>query len=531
MSTYDYLNNITQSGFDFLPNNFTGNTTPGGLAELSNKINIISKNNDIGFIAQDFETTIEVWNTYSESVYINDIIISDPSIEVLNNGLPITFPYLVPASASRVFTLFVSGQGKFQINDSIEFITSKVNAFAYVTGFRSFVIDFPHNWIEEFTEKYTFGTDINKSITLAEQRSCNTDLCKYQCEFNYLLKEEQKQVLQGIFYNNVDVVYSIPLHIYSTMLVSDVAAGSLQLTINDVKHNIFQKDMLVMIKDPVNRKYEIVTIESVDVVNNKLILKDVTINPQSMYFRVIPLIQVRTFGDIEEVRLTSHISQFSVLFQKEQDNIDMLVTNYNSLISKVDDINYLEVVPNLTAEVDVSYNNNDVAISNDFGKIEHFKYNEVSEVSLSYTHVMHRKEDFSYMKNIFSLQLGMYNDLYSDSFSQDVKIIENILNTDTIIKIKNINASNMFRNKNIKYINIKVGTSKKIVEFIDIYKVDANIEAIVLKEAIGMNINKDWINYTNFMFLGRFNSDDLLLNYTTDGIAQAEINFLKNTDV
>ena len=71
----------------------------------------------------------------------------------------------------------------------------------------------------------------------------------------------------------------------------------------------------------------------------------------------------------------------------------------------------------------------------------------------------------------------------------------------------------------------------KIVEFLDIYKINENIEQIVLKENFGMNLNKNSINYSGFILTGRLNNDLLSLNYRTDGIVDTTINFIKNVDI
>lgn len=528
-----YQTITSSTGIDFVTNTINSNTVKSSLDDVYGQIHIIKRNIDLGFISQTYETTIEVWNAMSSSKVISSISIDKAGVSILYNNSDVVLPFQIPSNTSRVFNLVVSNQGAFNIDTTytFNFVTGET-ATGIVNGKRAFLFDFDHNWIGQFVESYSYVTEINKSITSNEQRFSFSYLPKYSCSYMYKLNKEDKQKFAAIIYNNVDVVYSLPLYLYALRASQEVQAGSDTLYFYNLKDSIFQTGMTLMLKNKLYQTLEVVSIESVDVVNNKIKLQEPLLNVIRENTQAVPVISARIQDNPSESRLTTHISDFSLTFIKEQDEINMLHANNDSIIiNKIDNINYLELTPNQDLTVNVEYNPNDVTLTNNNSIVEHFKYQEYSEVALSFNYKMYKREQFSYLKKIFEQQEGRYQDLYLMNFSNDVKIIKNIVATDTQITIKNINAANMYANKGIKYLNIRVGTAFKRVKILDIVTVNSEEESIIISEPFGINLDHTYINYSAFLYLGRLNSDDLIIRYTTDLVADTSINFLKNVDV
>jgi len=495
-------------------------------SELYNHIHLIEKNNDVGFISQDKEIDIEVWNSYYTTKTISDYTVSNNSeIELYT---PKSLPINILSNKSEIFNLKIYASGNSTIDASFTFEFLDQDVTGTVTGLRALLFDFDHNWINSFTENYEFYTAIIKSVANHEQRFTYGEDNVYTCKYFYSLKNEEKQKLDLILYNNVNKLISLPLYVYTIKSVNDVNIGDDTFVVNTLENTIFQENLQLYVK--FKNTIEIVDIESVNLLTKEIKIKKPLKNGFQAGAFLIPVISCKTVN-VNKENINTNYSNYEITFKKELDSVDLLKTNKTSDIRKLNNINILDILPNENLNINYQYNSNIITLTNDFGFEEKINYNDLNEIAFNFNHVMTKKDQISYIKNIFNEQKGMYKDLHYINFSDDIIILENILESDTIINIKNINAVSFIKDKKIKYLNIKYGTNNKIVEFLDIYRLNDDIEQIVLKENFGINLNKNAINYSGFVLTGRLNSDILSLNYRTDGIVDTTINFIKNIDI
>ncbi len=506
------LNNLIE--FDgFLTHHFKN--------ELYNQIHVINKNYDVGYVSEHTEENIEVWNSYYISKQITDYSTSTLDISITT---PLSLPINLIPNSSENFKLNIEKDGEVIIDESFNFTVSGQIIEGSINGIRANLFDFNHSWVSDFQEKFYYYTAINKSVGLIEQRIPLIEICNYSCQYSYRLKNEEKQTLDAVLYNNVNSLIALPLYNH----VRRLQVASNNIIDIDLKNSVFQKDMQILIKE--NNKKEIATIKEIDKINNKITLKKNLVNTFNNAI-CVPVILSRTI-DVNVNNLLPNLTEYSITFEKEIDEIDMLIINNDDIsINKINGINFLEKLPNYEINFNRDYNYNNTILTNEYGIKAYYEYNKNAEVSFSYNHLIFKAEELSLIKKTFKDNLGSYGDLYINNFNNDIKIVENINPSDTIIIISNINASVFYKNKNIKYIVINYMGGKHIVEFNNIYRIDDNFEGIVLTSNSGFTLNKNSINYCNFLYRGRFASDDLNIIYKNNKISVAQINFLKNVGV
>lgn len=495
-------------------------------SELYNHIHVIDKNINLGFISQDTKTYIEVWNSYYVNKTINNYQVNDN--DEINLFIDQSLPIIQRPNSSVVFTLDAYSIGGFKVDSGFSFSYNDQVVTGTVEGLRALLFDFDHNWITDYVEEYEFYTSIIKSVGNYEQRFTYSDDCLYSCKYFYSLKNEDKQKLDAILYNNVNKLISLPLYVYTILSTEKINVNDKVLKVNNLDHGIFQNGLTLLLKNGNDK--ETVDIKEIDFLNKEITLNKPIKKSFNKNSLIIPLIISKTL-EVNKENINTHFSNYEITFKKEDDDIDMLITNQPDAFDKLNDINILELKPNNNLDLNYTYNSNIVTLTNSFGIEKVFTYNDINEINFNFNYMTNKKEDVSYIKNLFKNQKGMYNDLYIKNFSDDIIILDNILISDIIINIKNINASSFIKDKKIKYININYLNTNKIVEIIDIYKIDEEREAIVLKENLGININKGSINYASFIFAGRLNSDLLTLNYKTDGIVDFNLSLIKNVDI
>lgn len=496
--------------------NFSGFKTLHYNDQLYNNIHIIKNNYDLGYVSEYTEENIEVWNSYYTYKSLESVIKSSDDFDLYTDE---TLPFTIRDNYSLNYTLKIPKDGETIINENIIFNIDSRNINVEISGIRASLFDYYHSYINDFKEKYSFYTSIMSSINLNEQRMPLIEDCNYSCEYTYRLKDENKQKMDAILYNNINSLIALPL--YNNIRKVE---GINNKTINlDLKNSVFQKNMQILIKD-VNNK-EIATIESIDLLNNNIIIKKNLINN---YFNpnIIPVILTRT-SSVSSQNSTPFLTDYSITFEKEIDEVNMLNVNNEIEIETIEDVNYIINLPNYNININKDYNFNNTILTNEYGIKAFYEYNKTSEISFSYEHLFFDKNKLSKLKKIFNNNKGSYGDLYINNYSNDLKINDNIYNNDIIIKIKNIGASLFYKNKDIKYILINTNNGNKILEFIDIIKLNNDEEGIVLKSPITELIKKENIFYTNFILKGRFETDDLILSYKNNNIISANINFKK----
>lgn len=495
--------------------------------EVYNQIWVMDKTYDVGYITQDYKTTIEVWNAYYVPKTLASISFDASQIDI-NTAL--SLPFIMKGNSSETFDLTVYADGSSSINTNFTFTFSDQLIVGNVTGTRAIIFDMPHNWETAFVENFTCFTDIIKSIDLSEQRFSNGQDPRYTCSYFYTLKDTDKQKFDALIYNIVDDVVNIPLEVYNVRLAESVPVGQEFIIIDEVVGTIMQKDLQLRI----TQRGETEIVEILSVVGNRLNIKKPITKSFNAHAVATPVILGRLLT-VEKGGVNTNIGNYKVTFEKNIDTIEMLKTNSTERSGTIDGIKYMNIAPNEDLNVATSYNNSKVVLTNEYGLRKYYKYSDINEVAFEFDYIAVDKElnknKLSLLKNDFNDQQGMWNDLYMNNYSGDITIIKTILPSDTIIQIKNINASSLIKGKKIKYIAIKHGHQTSVFEISDIYAYDATTEYIVLPSNAGVTINLNAINYSSFVFRGRLNSDTLSFEYRTGDIVRTNIAFLKNIDV
>ena len=120
-----------------------------------------------------------------------------------------------------------------------------------------------------------------------------------------------------------------------------------------------------------------------------------------------------------------------------------------------------------------------------------------------------------YVNNVFNKR-GNYN---SNSVPWSHNLVESLTYTNASL----YNA--------IKYAVIHYLGQQKIIEILNIYEIDEDKEAIVISENFGVNLNVINIDSCQFVYRGRLGSDELVLNYYNNSVADTNLIFVKTSDV
>lgn len=494
--------------------------------DLYDQVHIINKDYNFGYVSDNVSESVEIWNAYfNDNKTITNITLNNLDNVVLKdqNDNTYTLPITINPLKSEIFNINVNKKGNTTVNGNINFTVSGLNLITNISLIRAILFDFDVNYLNNITEYYKFYTEILKSKNSSEQRIGYLTNARATFEYFYTLDKKGKRDLDKILYSGFDNYIALPVFTQKREVVN---INNNIITV-DITDTMIQPNQNIMISD--YNKKEILTVDYI-IDNNTIVLKSNVINT-FIYPILTPIVNARLDLENTATRITNNVSNYSIRFIKEVDDINVLQTNNNNNFTVLDSLRLLDVEPNRAEDITYNYYRNMNILDNETSRREYFKYNNISELSFNYSYFGKNQNEISKIKNLFNESKGMLEDIYCYSYNNNFEIIENINISDTILIIENDNMTTYYKDNAIKYAVIKYLGNEKIIEILDIYEIDENKEAIVISENFGINLEVINIDSCQFVYRGRLGSDELVLSYYNDSVADTNLIFVKTSDV
>lgn len=489
---------------------------------IYNNIHVIKNRFDVGYITSDIKYPFEIWNTYTVNKNILDINYSNVSGATIYNydGSTVSAGQLILANSSDMFNLSLTMDGESQVNGNIELNISGIIVPIYVNLIRSSIFDYNVNVATNITENYSFVTEVNESVKSNEVRTSWVYNARYDFTYFYTLFGRDKRMIEKNLYSAATQVLSVPIyHQGREAVVND------DVITFDLINTVFQLGMNIFIKDN-NKSDSAQIIEIIDMNNirvNKTLANDFD------YPIIYPLVNSRIGTQNNSQNVTGTVGTYTITFEKEIDDLDMLVTNNSTAIKIFNGIPLLDYQTNTLQPHDTNYFRNVSKYDNGISKRDYKVNNKIAKVETAFDYILQDGEAISDIKNFFNEVQGMYKEFYFFSNKHEFIVVENIQASDTILTISNESLTAYYKNKFIKYAVIFYNDTYKIITLNDIYSVNEEKEALVISTPFGINLDKDNIISCQFVFRSRMSTDVLALSFDTPDVASTRISSLKLT--
>jgi len=494
--------------------------------DLYNQVHIINKAYNFGYVSDNKSESLEIWNAF----FNNNKTITNITLNNLNNVLlkdqfnnDYTLPIVIEPLKSELFNINVNKNGDVTVNGNINFTVAGLSLITNVSLIRAILFDFDVNYLNNITEYYDFYTEVLKSRNSTEQRISYLTNARSSYEYFYTLDKKAKRDMDKILYSGFSSFIALPIYTQTTDIIN-INDNILTL---DISNTMLQENQNIIIKDQINK--EILTVDYI-LDSNTVVLKSPVINTYN-YPKLIPIVNSRLDLENTATRITNNVSNYSIRFNKEVDDIDPLKTNNITDFNKIDNIRVLDIEPNRAEDIVYNYYRNMNILDNGTSRREFILNNNVSELSFNYKYFGKDKNEISMIKNLFRENKGMFEDLYSYSYNNNFEIIENINISATILKVENDNLTTYYKDNKIKYAVIKYFGINKIVEILDIYEINSEQEAIVISESFGVDLDVINIDSCQFVYRGRLGADQLVLSYYNNSVADTDLVFVKSSDI
>lgn len=192
----------------------------------------------LGIITGDRGESFTVWNGYFHSLSVDRITLDNlngVSVEPLGGGgLPITMPPL----ESAWMQIHVSAQGSTSLNGSFTLHLSNGETLTIgVQGQRLVMCDVPPNWNDNYSETYSYKTDIITSWNNREQRRSLVPQPRRRIEYHANPVRQQAGGFRNLVRRWQGRGYMLPLWNQKTRLLSPTRMSGTEIVV-DMSNNL-----------------------------------------------------------------------------------------------------------------------------------------------------------------------------------------------------------------------------------------------------------------------------------------------------
>lgn len=239
-------------------------TTWGGPSfadELCERILVLPRLWEIGFVMSDQVRTVEVWSTFrNQSANLQALDITG------SGGLEIDGPaaMIFGPLRSQVYQATIPGNGPASIlNVATWTFDLALGVDLTVLGTRVTAFAFKPDWSEPFRERIAWKTSVLTSYNGSEQRISLRTKPRYTASFRVVtLTPQETQELEALLAGWQTKAFGVPWWPEYTFLDADALPGSLALSMDTTDRPSFVAGgMLILWSSP--RSWEVLTLESV----------------------------------------------------------------------------------------------------------------------------------------------------------------------------------------------------------------------------------------------------------------------------
>lgn len=372
---------------------------------------------------------------------------------------------------------------------------------------------------------HVWKTGIQTTVKGVEQRAMfyTWPRINYALDLLATTTEEINYLKRKIFYYS-DAVWGIPLWVDKTILTAQAASGQKTISVLETDYRHFYVGRQCIIIDPSSLStYEVGVIAS-KTTNQIVLVSNLTLTwPAGSY--ILPLYDFRVTADQE---IEAQIQKAQSVQLTAMESFEALRTfTYSLPSSGADTYESLDLfllkmlVPvkyrykrsyDLTQFLGLGYGSGNFDAGNNM-------------LGISTSTVRPSRQDIWELLNFFDSKQGRFDKFWIPTWSKDIVVTGAVLNTDTILTIQPIQYSSYYLPNDVigRYVYIQFPDGTYACRKIN----DATTSTITLDSAIGVTVAAEDLDdlLISFLILGRFDIDELELDYIKEGVVRSELSF------
>jgi hypothetical protein len=410
--------------------------------QLFGKVIIIPGTKALGFVLTATQFSVEVWNSFRDA---NQTL---ESIAITGTGgLTLADPYgeplLFAALDSYIYQATVPSAGPPQIGQLIAFtfLSGIPGADLSVTGSRITLFSVAPEWGEGMEETLEYLTDVLRAYSDNEQRRGLRQLPRRAMRYRALtLNARDAAGMESLIWGWQNQPYGVPWWPDAQPLTADVAAGTFVIPVETADRQFAAGGLLAIWTSEFT--FEALAIDNVDA-------DSVTCSSPTQYAwpagagtRVIPIFLCRLPAAVDVSRFSSEIDQVDLNFIGEASQPAPAPTTSPTQFKGFD---VLEISPNWEkAPLKRSYKRSMITIDPTIGPIEVIDKGGTALVGQEFPYWLDTHPNVTQFRAFVGRRFGRLNPFWIPTWDQDLVLFQDVLSTDTGIRIQSEFYSRFF---------------------------------------------------------------------------------------
>jgi len=402
--------------------------------QLFEKVIVIPRVKALGFILTATQFAVEVWNTFRDA---------DQTLGAINitgtGGLTLTDPYGEPlifaALDSFIYQATVPTSGAAQIDQTVAFVFDSgiLGANLHVTGSRITLFSIAPDWNEGMEESLEYLTDVLRAYSDNEQRRALRQLPRRAMRYRALtLNARDAAGMESLVWGWQNQPYGVPWWPDAQPLLSDIPAGSFVIPVDTADRQFAAGGLLTIWVD----EY---TFEALSIVS--VAAHSVTVSSPTQFAwlggpgtRVMPVFLCRLPASVSVSRHSSEIDHIDVDFIGEAGQPAPAPAVSPTQFKGFD---VLEIPPNWDkAPLKRNYKRSMVTIDPKVGPIQVIDKGGTALVGQEFPWWLDTHQNVTAFRAFMLRRFGQFNPFWIPTWDQDLVLFQDVLSTDTGIRIK-----------------------------------------------------------------------------------------------
>lgn len=484
-----------------------------------NRIHISPNTLELGNVASEQVSTVNLWNAYLTSKVLQDIEGIEEGLSVSGQANP---PFTFKALQERAWNVSILPDGPSTIDTNLVWRFGEDQATLHITGTRIVAFGWLVDWSKPVTETLQWLTDILQSKTGHEQRRSLRLSPRIQFDAELLLYDAERQFFDIAMVGWGAKTFAMPIWPQQQWLKTAHTAGGMIIYCDTTNRN-FRANRLAIMRGETAFDNETVEIESV--LSDRLILRRPLQKSWTKGTCLSPAVTVQLNGQPNLIKRTDRMMRTS---------ISLTATETLDHIEQMPSILYrsypvLEQVPNEKNDLTHSYERLLSQLDNKTGLVLQKDHAQAAFGLYQYDWMTYGRQEQANLRALFYALRGSQKALWLPTFSDDLTVKSIIVASGQTLDVQWCGysrfAQSQLGRQDIQ-IRLKNGTVlyRRITSSTEL---DSNTERLAVDTTFPAQILPTDIIRISFMSLCRLSNDSVVIEHLndSDGIAKSSATF------
>lgn len=510
---------------------------------LYDTIHLNPNEHNLGAIGTDVIATTYLWNAFLSDTVLNAVLEVDSegvsSTFYVGDSViptPLPFPLAALQVGSWVFRVEVEvGPAVLDAYQTLD--TSNGNYTVHLTGERSQLWFFSHNWVQPYMETIEWKTAIQVSYNGREHRTALRKIPRVAGEMQTYLKNSLVRKFQHLTTTKQATWLTAPLPQYITLLAASATIGSNTLSVNSVLHRGLEVGGALMLLDPLTGAAESTSISLLQHNEPGPDLVVLTTNLTKSWPNrtlVFPAAPAKVRGSLPITWLTNEFATGGAVldWQPTFSYLGLSYPTYEEggpFFDSYENYEIFTTEPDWAGGISKDYGFERGEIDSQTGVVDIYKTKERQQISTVFPWLLRDYEAASKFRAFLGRRLGMAIPFWRPSWVSDLKSIPySYSQAEVELFVNDEGFFNYAYNKeNRKHLQLELNNGRVLrARIISCEPLLGGQVKLELSEPLPWDFESTSIRRISFLYLCRLATDSVTMEWLSPGVAKVSLDIV-----